>query len=180
MGEVIDMKDKKKYIIAAVITVIVSLLITVPPILQEKVQDRNYAETEKQIANQILNSLQQNGFSNAYTINSDTTGESYIYFNDYDDICISVSVQNDFKLIELSNLKHNTDVNSILDATIPAFDKNFKSGNGKIIMKRLTESRYYNTNDDILGGITSYHNIDYNEFLDDTCSYTESIYIWLR
>ena len=80
----------------------------------------------------------------------------------------------------MSNLKHNTDVNSILDATIPAFDKNFKSGNGKIIMKRLTESRYYNTNDDILGGITSYHNIDYNEFLDDTCSYTESIYIWLR
>ncbi len=62
MGEVIVMKSKKKYIIAATITVIVSLLITVPPIIQEKVSNRRKIETEKQIANQILSSLQQNGF----------------------------------------------------------------------------------------------------------------------
>lgn len=178
MGEVVNVKKRKKYIVVTVITVIISLLITLPPVIQEKVQEKNDTEIEKQIAVQVLDALQHNGFSTSY-IKEFNTGSPNIYINSNDDI--HISYDNKFKLLDIDKLKNNTNIASILDTVLPIFDEKFEPGDGEIITKRLIDSRRYDAyEDELFSGSTSYHHIRYDEFLDETSSYTASISIWLK
>lgn len=172
------MKEKKKYIVVIVITVIISLLITLPPVIQEKIQEKNDTETEKQISTQVLDALQHNGFSTAY-IKEFKSGAPNIYINSTDDI--HISYDNKFKLIDIDSLGNNTNIATILDTVMPIFDENFEPGDGEIIVKRLIDSRRYDAyEDEYFSGSTSYHHIRYDEFLDETNSYTAAISIWLK
>lgn len=173
MAEVVGMKNKKKYIIGSLV-VIFCLFIPMSILYKNhqeelKLEAKNKEKVE-QMENDILNSVQCHGFPNAYM----DTYTNNIYINNGGEENIAVW-QSD---IEILDLEKNSDIASILDAVVPVFDKKFESGDGKTIVNRLIQERRYDeSEDEFSAGSTSFHHIRYKEYLDDTGTYADKIYI---
>ena len=160
------MKNKKKYIIAAVMTIIVCLLITLPPTIQkeiQKIKQEDYInKTQQALINAGYSEAHKNSFG--YTIYLDNTETTSI------DI-----LTNDTPSIH--NLNKESDLASILDAIMPIWDNDFHEGDGNKVVQGIAKRRY-TYDSEMHGGDFSYHNCDYSESLDDTETYTTSLFVF--
>ncbi|MFR7820735.1 hypothetical protein [Candidatus Pseudoruminococcus sp.] len=169
------MKSKKKYIIGSLV-IIFCLFITISAAYtnhQKELRLESEAENEKKIEEMktnILSSLQCHGFPNA---NIDTRTHT-IYINNLKKENIDVVLKDD---IVIYDLEKGSDISSILDAVVPAFDKKFRYGDGEIITERLIKNRFHVDENKLHGGFTSYNQIRYEERLDDTETYVDMIMI---
>ena len=82
----------------------------------------------------------------------------------------------DRSLPEFNFSKARDDIPKILDAVMPLYDKNFKQGDGKVVMKRLISAR-----DTFLthksGDKTVFNGYKYVESLDETSEFTKCIMV---
>ena len=163
MGEVLGMKNKKKYIIAAAITVIVSLLITLFPVMQEENQKR----MQKEYLNETQQALINAGFNEAHQ------SSDYIVYLDNTETT-SIDILNSTSP-SIHNIKRETDIALILNAIMPIWDNNFQENGEKIVQEIINSRLTYQGN--LQGGNFLYHNYNYSEVLDKSGPYTDTIWI---
>ena len=72
--------------------------------------------------------------------------------------------------------KSRDDIPKISDAVMPLYDKEYKQGDGEKIMERLISDRFF-SDDYTHGGRISFNNYEYEEFLDETDSFTDCIMV---